>query len=350
MLPPASSPQHPAHNQADATTFFPVILNAGFIAALILAAVCFLTASLYMYRYLNSTDSMVSELLGKSGPLVGAQLDTIDLAIQARLMAARFSLLSCGVLAGLSFGLIGFCLFLVGAKGEISATAEMSNVKISLMRMAPGVFVLACATTLIALSVTHSMSLEEDLTPASDAHLTRDTSVAPVHDYPEENTPLPPFAAKKKEEAFQRILKMDQEAQLASQKERKASSVDRDDAWAERTEAYSTAAIALRRYLSTWERSNNTVEGLADTYRLGIYLEFADDFREAQKQYLICQEHPKINDPGALWDGKKIADVLPARLVAVSKSISLLDDNGGGGGGGVHRSARYYKKPHHPRK
>lgn len=138
------------------------IVNIGFFAGLALAALSFLLALLYMHSYLSSVNSIFNDLV--RGSYQGAaQLEVANLLIHGRLIAARFSLLSCGILTGFSLGFIGFCLFLVGARGDIEGTAETHGVKVTLSRLAPGALVLLCASVLIGICATHNITFGAEI-------------------------------------------------------------------------------------------------------------------------------------------------------------------------------------------
>ncbi len=142
--------------------FSRTILNIGFLIGMGLAISCFAVASLYLYKYLNGVDSLFSELT-KASMQNSIRVDVLDLLIHGKLVAARFSLLSCGILTGLALCFIGFCLFLIGAKGEITAQGEAQHTKLMLSRLAPGAFVMFCATVLIAVCATHAVSFDTRL-------------------------------------------------------------------------------------------------------------------------------------------------------------------------------------------
>jgi hypothetical protein len=114
---------------------------------------------------LNSTDSAVDSLI--QGNLVNPAV--LHVAISAKLAIAKFSLLSCGVVAGLAFGFLGFALFLIGVRGDMDVKANNASAGIQIARIAPGAFVMLCAALLIGLAVTHnidfSASGEYSLTP-----------------------------------------------------------------------------------------------------------------------------------------------------------------------------------------
>jgi len=163
--------------------FSPVVLNIGFLAALALAVLCFVTASIYLFQYLHSTEAFVTELAG--GRLNSAPPELVDLLIHARIIAARFSLLSCGILAGLSLALLGFCLFLVGAKGEVGAEASAQNAKLTISKAAPGVVIMIIAILLIGFCVTTKIDFEADI-PVNRP------SSGSTHDYPNPHTDKKP--------------------------------------------------------------------------------------------------------------------------------------------------------------
>jgi hypothetical protein len=50
----------------------------------------------------------------------------------------KFLLQSYGVVSGVAFGVLGFALFLIGAKGDTDAAFDDSQHKVQLTRMAPG--------------------------------------------------------------------------------------------------------------------------------------------------------------------------------------------------------------------
>jgi hypothetical protein len=144
--------------------------------------VCFFTASFYMYLFLSHTDTFLSNLLDKAANGL-MKKETVDLLIYGRLVSSRLALLSCGVLAGLSLGLVGFCLFLVGAKGEIEATGENQLAKLHLTRLAPGALVLFCSVVLIGVCVTHKVKFDTKITsdpPTMQTHLPAQKSYSPL--------------------------------------------------------------------------------------------------------------------------------------------------------------------------
>jgi len=63
-------------------------------------------------------------------------------------------LLSCGVLAGVAFGFLGFALFLLGIKETMDVSFEADSYKANAARMSPGVFLIVVAAVLIGVCAT----------------------------------------------------------------------------------------------------------------------------------------------------------------------------------------------------
>jgi hypothetical protein len=131
--------------------FSQTILNIGFCVALILAAACLALGALYLYMFLRSTNAGIDQLLLNAANQVTN--DVLYIAINARLVMARVALLSCGIFVGMSFGFLGFALFLLGVKEEMNVHAHSESYSVKIARMSPGVFVILCATILIGVCV-----------------------------------------------------------------------------------------------------------------------------------------------------------------------------------------------------
>lgn len=129
------------------------LLNIGFVFALSLAGVCLLAGAWYLYSFLVATSTGISSLIGSAADKSITE-STVEIAINARLVMARLAFLSCGTFIGMSFGFLGFALFLLGIKGEMGLDAGSESYRIKLARMSPGIFVILCATILIVICVT----------------------------------------------------------------------------------------------------------------------------------------------------------------------------------------------------
>ena len=130
------------------------ILSAGFVFALVLASVCLIASTVYLYTFLAVTMQKIDGLLARAGT-PGVTDVLIQLGINAALVSARLALLSCGVFVAMSFGFLGFGLFLIGVRGEIEASGTSESFGFKVARMSPGVFVMTATLILIGVCVTH---------------------------------------------------------------------------------------------------------------------------------------------------------------------------------------------------
>ena len=130
------------------------LLSIGFIAGITLAACCMLFSAFYLYKFLTITSSSLETLLNDSERIQRLG-DTLRTVINARLVLARLTLLSCGTFVGMAFGFLGFALFLIGVKGEMDANASFESYRVKFARLSPGVFIITCASVLIGICVTH---------------------------------------------------------------------------------------------------------------------------------------------------------------------------------------------------
>ena len=130
------------------------ILNAGFVTALCLAGVCLLSGVAYLVLFLTSTQNSINELMQPRDTATVVSFSVTELAMNARMVMARVALISCGIFVGMSFGFLGFALFLIGVQGEMDAELKHERVELKLFRIAPGALVLLCAALLIGLCVT----------------------------------------------------------------------------------------------------------------------------------------------------------------------------------------------------
>lgn len=135
------------------------LLNVGFGFALAVAAACLTLSAWYLFTFLQATNSGVESVL-RSALQTSTPTSVIQLSILARTAMARFALLSCGVCVGMGFGFLGFALFLLGIKGEMDVEAQHEKAQIKVARMAPGVFVILCATVLIGVCITFRTQYE----------------------------------------------------------------------------------------------------------------------------------------------------------------------------------------------
>jgi hypothetical protein len=124
------------------------LFKLGYYLGLAAFFICLLASLAAILLFLKSTYFWVDTLS------VGQELIGKVELLNARLVMARIALLSCGLLAGLSFGFLGFSLFLIGIDGESDISGEHSDYKITLSKVSPGIIVLLAATILIGVCAT----------------------------------------------------------------------------------------------------------------------------------------------------------------------------------------------------
>lgn len=131
------------------------LFSIGFIFALVLALFCLSLSVIYMFQYLNSANTGITQVLDKIAAqqlkLETGQLETL---INGRLVMARLGLLSCGVLTGVAFGFLGFALFLLGIKESMNVDFDTDTYRAKVARMSPGLFSIVVAAVLIGVCAT----------------------------------------------------------------------------------------------------------------------------------------------------------------------------------------------------
>lgn len=126
------------------------LLSVGFVFALVLALLCLGLSVFYLFQYLNSANTGITQILDKvANQQIKLETGQLEVLINGRLVMARLGLLSCGVLAGVAFGFLGFALFLLGIKETMDVSFDNVSYKANVARMSPGVFLIAIAAVLI---------------------------------------------------------------------------------------------------------------------------------------------------------------------------------------------------------
>jgi hypothetical protein len=174
--------------EKDATdTLTSHVLLWSFVTAVVLAIAGFVVVAVYLFLYLNHAFTAFS-------PETMDQLSKMDYGSMQSIIVARsglwkFILQSCGVIAGVAFGFLGFALFLLGAKGDMDASFDDSQHKVQLSRMAPGSFVILIAVILIGICCYQrvdvklpSKEVDSTLAPQNSSPANSDTNSAPIPD------------------------------------------------------------------------------------------------------------------------------------------------------------------------
>lgn len=138
-------------------------LDNGFKVAVSIASICLLSGAAYLFYFTIATNqSMVALANGEHDSLTALQL-----GLHGRAVTARLVLLSCGVFVGMSFGFLGFALFLLGVRGAIEAKVESESYQIHLSRLSPGVFVILVSAVLVGFCATRKVDFLTELEGSS---------------------------------------------------------------------------------------------------------------------------------------------------------------------------------------
>lgn len=135
------------------------LINVGFAVALVLSLSCLLMSAGYLFSFLRNTNNSVEKLLDQ-GNKQSVNQSLVETAIYSRLATTRITFLSCGVFVGMSFGFLGFALFLMGIKEEMDVSGSSDSYKLKISRMSPGAFVILLSVILIAFCVAHQMPFD----------------------------------------------------------------------------------------------------------------------------------------------------------------------------------------------
>jgi hypothetical protein len=151
----------PASRSKDSTdTLTSHILLFSFVAAVLLAIGGFVVVAVYLFQYLHHAFQAFDK--DSIAQMSGIDISELQTILLARAGLWKFILQSCGIIAGVAFGFLGFGLFLLGAKGDMDASFADSQHKVQLSRMAPGSFVILIAAGLIGVCSIHKVELKYD--------------------------------------------------------------------------------------------------------------------------------------------------------------------------------------------
>lgn len=166
-----------------------VMYDLGFFAGVMLAFACFVAAAWYLFAFLDMSAHGLEQLLSVTTPQA---VETTQLALNVQAVMNKMALLSCGVFSGMAFGFLGFALFLIGVRGEVELTAESAKTSFHASRLAPGLFVIICASIIISLSVTQQFTLD---------YQSRGAGAAPPYDFTKSDVLEQPLGAEADEGA-----------------------------------------------------------------------------------------------------------------------------------------------------
>jgi hypothetical protein len=90
----------------------------------------------------------------------------------------RMALISTAFFIAMSFGFLGFALFLIDAKGELEGEGSVLDYKIKIAKVSPGIFAMLCATVIIVTCANFRIkySGETEMDMGSDSTAKADTA------------------------------------------------------------------------------------------------------------------------------------------------------------------------------
>lgn len=106
----------------------------------------------------------------------------------------RMALISTAFAIAMSFGFIGFALFIIDAKGDIEGSAELPSASFKVAKMSPGIFAILCATVIIIIcaKIKINYSVEAEQTEPG-INITKTESQDSTITDTTKDTPLPGF-------------------------------------------------------------------------------------------------------------------------------------------------------------
>jgi len=141
----------------------------GYRAAITLAFLGIILSSIYLFIF-----------IGKSNPT------EIKLATAAAYNTERKTVeLSTAIFVAMSFGFLGFGLFLINAKGDVDGKANLGeHIQVSFTKLSPGLFVILCATVIIIFAITHDIEYKETYKVGNQNQGTKLDSIPPDSNVP----------------------------------------------------------------------------------------------------------------------------------------------------------------------
>lgn len=114
-------------------------LTIGYVTAILLSFLGLLLSAVYLFVFLWLTPRGV----------IGSEYQLLGQTAQLRIL-----LLSTAIFVAMSFGFLGFGLFLIQVRGDVDAEVSVKDYKLKFARLSPGLFVILCATAIIIVCAT----------------------------------------------------------------------------------------------------------------------------------------------------------------------------------------------------
>jgi hypothetical protein len=90
---------------------------------------------------------------------------------------------------------------------------------------------------------------------------------------------------------------------------------------------FQEAADKLTIYINKFIKVTNSLKYLRVTFRLGTYWEHANKDAQALSSYMICANHPLINDTGSLFNNHPLAPLVRSRIKELQKRLNKSSSN-----------------------
>ena len=123
----------------------------GYKAGIVLAFLGIIGSAAYLFTFLWLAPAA-------HGPQTAIEL--VATSVERRLL-----FLSTAIFVAMSFGFLGFALFLIQAQGDLDMDATAGDYKLKIARLSPGLFVILCATVILIVCATFKIEYHIDSPP-----------------------------------------------------------------------------------------------------------------------------------------------------------------------------------------
>lgn len=134
-------------------------LVLGYKAGIVLSFLGIIASALYLFVFLM-----------KSPPSEAIQN---QMQLLSQTAERRMLLLSTAIFVAMSFGFLGFALFLIQAKGDLDVEGSVQDYKLKIARLSPGLFVILCATVIIIMCATYTIEYSVTEPPEETASINK---------------------------------------------------------------------------------------------------------------------------------------------------------------------------------
>lgn len=151
-------------------------LALGYKAGIVLAFVGIVASAVYLFAFL---------WLAGTAPGPRSAIELVAISVERRLL-----FLSTAIFVAMSFGFLGFALFLIQAHGDLDMDAAAGDYKLKIARLSPGLFVILCSTVILIVCATFKIEYQIGPRPAEGRPNPPDAELTPEIRQPAEPPPL----------------------------------------------------------------------------------------------------------------------------------------------------------------